>query len=467
MSALSSVPAVLKLNHAPRDSMGTFNHDDGNTKSYDIPLKQYKANYNTPTLGDILRGADSITSITFNSSVLHKITDSGQDDVHIGKSPSTASRLSPYRNIASPSYNTLLTSAANARPAVYNRSAGSSKNENQIIEDSESLPDSMKLKGSKYKVKDNNSSGSKESKNHLSKKGRRSRKRSRSAIGRSKGQNVVDRLYQPPQNNGAKTPSGKPDIKLKPQQNDIRDPSIGNGLSLGAMQISLCKPVTIHNNKPDRRDTKSEVPRRYSERVYTASTSKSLVQKELVDVPKETVVLPLVTNSSLVKSITQTEIARKTNNFFSPSTNKLPMHMGGSAIKNQNQSDSANKVTKIYLSDKHSGTVKDCGVEIPCAPPATPTPEQMRKVEYIPSLTDIRSQRAVKVKLQVLEKEAQKRMEKQQIERDKIEKQNKKLMEKDLKQQQRLQIYALNKVMTELENSRFKEFCAKKGIKMS
>ncbi|CAG2243702.1 uncharacterized protein LOC143057717 isoform X2 [Mytilus galloprovincialis] len=93
--------------------------------------------------------------------------------------------------------------------------------------------------------------------------------------------------------------------------------------------------------------------------------------------------------------------------------------------------------------------------------------KQMRKVEYIPSLTDIRSQRAVKVKLQVLEKEAQKRMEKQQIERDKIEKQNKKLMEKDLKQQQRLQIYALNKVMTELENSRFKEFCAKKGIKMS
>ncbi|XP_052083009.1 uncharacterized protein LOC127720464 [Mytilus californianus] len=466
MSALSSVPAVLKLNHAPRDSMGPFNRDDGNTNTYDIPLKQYKANYNTPTLGDILRGADSITSITFNSSVLHKITDSGQDGLR--ESPSTASRLSPFRNIASPSYNTLLTSTANARP-IYNtnRSAGSSKNENQIVEDSESLPDSMKLKGSKYKVKDNNSSGSKESKTHISKKGRRSRKRSRSAIGRSKGQNVVDRLYQPPTSNGTKTPSSKPDIKLKPQHNDVRDPSIGNGLSLGAMQISLCKPVTIHNNKPDRRDTKSEVPRRYSERVYTASTSKSLVQKEIVDVPKEAVVLPLVTNSSLVKSITQTEIVRRTNNYFSPSTQKLPMHMGGSAIKNQNQSDSANKVTKIYLSDKHSGTVKDCGIEIPCAPPATPTAEQLRKVEYIPSLTDIRSQRAVKVKLQVLEKEAQKRMEKQQIERDKIEKQNKKLMEKDLKQQQRLQIYALNKVMTELENSRFKEFCAKKGIKMS
>lgn len=147
------------------------------------------------------------------------------------------------------------------------------------------------------------------------------------------------------------------------------------------MQISLCKPVTIHNNKPDRRDTKSEVPRRYSERVYTASTSKSLIQKETVDVPKEAVVLPLVTNSSLVKSITQTEIARRTNNFFSPSTNKLPMHMGGSAVKNQNQSDSANKVTKIYLSDKHSGTVKDCGIEIPCAPPATPTPGK-DKVEH-------------------------------------------------------------------------------------
>lgn len=92
---------------------------------------------------------------------------------------------------------------------------------------------------------------------------------------------------------------------------------------------------------------------------------------------------------------------------------------------------------------------------------------QLRKVEYIPSLNDIRSQRAVRVKLQVLEKEAQKKFEKEKEEKEKIEKQNRKMLEKDLKHQQRLEIYALNKVMTDLELSRFKEFCAKKGIKTS
>jgi hypothetical protein len=81
MSAyLSSIPVVLKLNHAPRDSMGPFKHEDGNQKTYNIPLKQYQANQTnkTPTLGDILR--DTITSIAFDSSVLHKFSDSSQQD---------------------------------------------------------------------------------------------------------------------------------------------------------------------------------------------------------------------------------------------------------------------------------------------------------------------------------------------------------------------------------------------------
>ena len=32
------------------------------------------------------------------------------------------------------------------------------------------------------------------------------------------------------------------------------------------------------------------------------------------------------------------------------------------------------KLTKIYLSQKQSGVIKDCGTSVPCAPPATPTP---------------------------------------------------------------------------------------------
>ena len=50
------------------------------------------------------------------------------------------------------------------------------------------------------------------------------------------------------------------------------------------------------------------------------------------------------------------------------------MYVGSSVHKNQTHGDNTTKVTKIFLSDKHSGTVKDCGIEIPCAPPATPTP---------------------------------------------------------------------------------------------
>jgi hypothetical protein len=55
-------------------------------------------------------------------------------------------------------------------------------------------------------------------------------------------------------------------------------------------------------------------------------------------------------------------------------------------------------------------------------------------------LSFFQSQRAVKVKLQVLEKEAQKKLEKQREEREKVDKQNKKIMEKDLKHQQRLEV---------------------------
>ena len=56
------------------------------------------------------------------------------------------------------------------------------------------------------------------------------------------------------------------------------------------------------------------------------------------------------------------------------------------------------------------------------------------------SLSFFQSQRAVKVKLQVLEKEAQKKLEKQREEKEKVDKQNKKIMEKDLKHQQRLEV---------------------------
>lgn len=171
MSAyLSSVPVVLKLNHAPRDSMGPFKHEDGNKKTYNIPLKQYQTNHTTPTLGDILRGADTITSITFDSSVLQKFSDSSQQDKL--ESHSTVSRDSPfvikdtYYTIGeapdkdSSSYTTLLTSSANARPS-HIKSPESVTSQNQISEDSDNFTELMKLKGSKCKMKENSTKDSK------------------------------------------------------------------------------------------------------------------------------------------------------------------------------------------------------------------------------------------------------------------------------------------------------------------
>ncbi|XP_045162772.2 uncharacterized protein LOC123527412 isoform X2 [Mercenaria mercenaria] len=128
------------------------------------------------------------------------------------------------------------------------------------------------------------------------------------------------------------------------------------------------------------------------------------------------------------------------------------------------QAEELKKVKKIFLSEKQSGTIRESGMEFPCAPPATPTPDLLRKHEYVPSMSDIRSQRAVKSRLQVMEKEALKKQEKQKEANAKLEKQQLKDKEKQMKAKQRKEIYALNKIMTELENKRFMDFCQAKGL---
>ncbi|KAL4221412.1 hypothetical protein ACF0H5_019670 [Mactra antiquata] len=128
------------------------------------------------------------------------------------------------------------------------------------------------------------------------------------------------------------------------------------------------------------------------------------------------------------------------------------------------QAEELKKVKKVFLSDKQSGTIRENGMEFPCAPPATPTPDVMRRHEYIPSMSDIRSQRAVRSRLQVIEKDAIKKQEKKKEANAKMEKIQSKEKEKQLKVKQRREIYALNKVMTELENKRFLEFCQAKGL---
>ncbi|GFR65741.1 hypothetical protein ElyMa_003666700 [Elysia marginata] len=73
------------------------------------------------------------------------------------------------------------------------------------------------------------------------------------------------------------------------------------------------------------------------------------------------------------------------------------------------------KTVKVFQSDQQSGVISDLGLAIPCAPPATPTAEQLRKYEYVPSLQDVRAQRAFRHRLQAMEfKASQKEMRKQE-----------------------------------------------------
>lgn len=65
-----------------------------------------------------------------------------------------------------------------------------------------------------------------------------------------------------------------------------------------------------------------------------------------------------------------------------------------------------------------------------------------------------------------MERDAYMKKEKKKEEKVKQEKQQMKDREKALKAKQRREIYALNKIMTDLEYQRFLEFCKSKGLKL-
>ena len=68
-------------------------------------------------------------------------------------------------------------------------------------------------------------------------------------------------------------------------------------------------------------------------------------------------------------------------------------HTPRTSFKAPEISEDFGRVTKVYLSERQSDFVKINGVDVPCAPPATPTPEQLRRYEYVPSMFDIRVSR--------------------------------------------------------------------------
>ncbi|XP_061197398.1 uncharacterized protein LOC133205574 isoform X2 [Saccostrea echinata] len=233
-------------------------------------------------------------------------------------------------------------------------------------------------------------------------------------------------------------------VKHSVIQNDAQNMTTGVA-GLGVLE-SMCKPMVLHKTLERKNSEKKDLTKTVS------STNRQTIQPSTKQIS-----LPQMTNNFMVK----TDTTLRTS--VSESLQSAKSVYSSSRV---NHAEIA-RITKIYLSEKQSGVVRDCGMEVPCAPPATPLPDPSKKVEYIPSMNDIRAQRAVKVKLQVLEKEAQKRSAKRRDDQAKQEKQQQKEREKDLKVKQRIEIYALNKIMTELENKRFKEFCEKKGISIT
>lgn len=112
------------------------------------------------------------------------------------------------------------------------------------------------------------------------------------------------------------------------------------------------------------------------------------------------------------------------------------------------------RVKKIFLSEAHSRMISG----IPCAPPCTPSADELKKVEYIPSLSDVKSQRLVKTRLITIGNKMRAEEQKRKEKAAKEEQKRAYGATLQLKQRQRAEIYALNKVMTELENENFRKF---------
>lgn len=109
------------------------------------------------------------------------------------------------------------------------------------------------------------------------------------------------------------------------------------------------------------------------------------------------------------------------------------------------------RIRKVYYSEAQS----QMRAGIPCAPPATPLNDILIAMEIVPCMADIKSQQAIKAKLKNIEIQRQKANEKIRDRFLKDEKKREKQEKESIRQQRRAEIYALNKIMTELEHNKF------------
>jgi hypothetical protein len=139
-------------------------------------------------------------------------------------------------------------------------------------------------------------------------------------------------------------------VKTGVIQNDSQTLTTGVA-GLGVLE-SMCKPMVLHKTSERKHSEKRE-------------TSKSVSSGNRSQTNTKHVSLPQMTNNFMVKTDSSVKTSHSENiqsakSFVYPSSRV-------------NHAEIA-RITKIYLSEKQSGVVKDCGMEVPCAPPATPLP---------------------------------------------------------------------------------------------
>ena len=172
-------------------------------------------------------------------------------------------------------------------------------------------------------------------------------------------------------------------VKSDSDSNGVKSKEILNGIAgLGAvLDASICKPVILH--KPANQDRKNYSVSENVRRRENGETNKLTLKPASAKV---------ITNNLTTKSVT---LPQMSNNFMVKSDPVLRLSVGSEGlnssrsfvqqihkIHSNNSSEEITRITKVFLSDKHSGTVKDCGMEIPMAPPATPTPGEFSSTAF-------------------------------------------------------------------------------------
>lgn len=122
------------------------------------------------------------------------------------------------------------------------------------------------------------------------------------------------------------------------------------------------------------------------------------------------------------------------------------------------------KMHRVPLSQKQPQLTKKAGPVMPSSLTTTSAAEHPNQFDYVPSLIDIKTQRHINQRLESVRRLDQKKAEHRRDEEKKQERVTFKEKMANQKKRQRQEIYALNKVMTDMEYKQFQELVQTQGL---